>query len=279
MFNWFRKRPPEQPPPEEEHPRFKNPGQIAFAKGSRSWTEDYDVVAALASVLEDAGHRVFRDGPALGIEEQGYRFVPELRGFQPLDEGGSSTMTTIQVSHPQLFPDGVFEYQHARGETVQESLLAGMGGWLESDLPVFLDLPKESPETCTVVEITLPPTAERGELKRRVLLGPVGFHLEDLASAEEREPEPCEEDEEEHPPFCACCLFSNTAEALQPQIDSDAFVAIRFFGMRNGEIGADCRINGHDFEPGKEAIRNYVATWPQRGVQFRKQFVVIHTRT
>jgi hypothetical protein len=273
MFNWFRKRPPEQPAP-EEHPRFRNPGQIAFAKGTHTWTEDYDVVVALASLLEEAGHRVVRDGPALRMEGPGYRLIPELRGFQPLDEGGSSTMTTIQVSHPELFPHGVFEYQHARGNTVQESVLAGMRGWLESDLPVFLDLLKESPENCTVVEMTLPPTSERGELKRRVLLGPVGYHAEGLANAEDWKP-----GGEEHPPFCACCLFSNTAEALQPQIESDAFVAIRFFGMRHGEIGADCRINGHDFEPGKEAIRVYVATWPQRGFEFRKQFAVIHTRT
>ncbi len=34
-------------------------------------------------------------------------------------------------------------------------------------------------------------------------------------------------------------------------------------------------MNGEDFEPGKAALRKYAATWPDRGVEFRKQYVVV----
>ena len=46
---------------------------------------------------------------------------------------------------------------------------------------------------------------------------------------------------------------------------------------QDGTAGADCRINGEDYEPGMAALRAYVATWPGRGFEFRKQYVFIHT--
>ncbi len=45
----------------------------------------------------------------------------------------------------------------------------------------------------------------------------------------------------------------------------------------SGAPGADCRINGEDYEPGMEALRAYVATWPGAGVEYRKQYVFLHT--
>jgi hypothetical protein len=39
----------------------------------------------------------------------------------------------------------------------------------------------------------------------------------------------------------------------------------------DGTPGADCRINGEDYESGMEALRSYVATWPEAGLEFRKQ--------
>jgi len=49
------------------------------------------------------------------------------------------------------------------------------------------------------------------------------------------------------------------------------------FAMRNsqGHAEADCRVNGEEFEPGKLALRKYVETWPEAGIEFRKQYVVI----
>jgi hypothetical protein len=46
----------------------------------------------------------------------------------------------------------------------------------------------------------------------------------------------------------------------------------------HGQASADCRVNGQEFEPGKQALRNYVKTWPPRGVEFRKQYVIIQSR-
>ena len=49
--------------------------------------------------------------------------------------------------------------------------------------------------------------------------------------------------------------------------------------MRNaeGSAEADCRVNGVDWPAGKAALLKYVATWPERGFEYRKQFVAIRT--
>ena len=54
---------------------------------------------------------------------------------------------------------------------------------------------------------------------------------------------------------------------------------IRLFATRNAEgvTQADCRINGIDWPPGVAALLKYVATWPDRGLEYRKQFVAIRT--
>lgn len=40
--------------------------------------------------------------------------------------------------------------------------------------------------------------------------------------------------------------------------------------------GRSVDVNGHDFEPGAAALREYVKTWPGAGFEFRKQYVVLH---
>ena len=60
----------------------------------------------------------------------------------------------------------------------------------------------------------------------------------------------------------------------------DRFYGIRFFAARdkNGAATADCRVNGEDWEDGKAGLREYVKTWPDRGVEFRKQYIIIQSQ-
>jgi len=37
----------------------------------------------------------------------------------------------------------------------------------------------------------------------------------------------------------------------------------------------DCRINGLDWEEGRRALVEYVNTWPDLGVEYRKQYIVL----
>jgi hypothetical protein len=92
-------------------------------------------------------------------------------------------------------------------------------------------------------------------------------------------PPPAEGEACEHP-FCPCCFFTQNFRAFEEQIQGDGYLGIRFYAARDrdGEASADCRINGDDYEPGKESLRRYVAAWPGAGLEFRKQYVFLYTR-
>jgi hypothetical protein len=67
---------------------------------------------------------------------------------------------------------------------------------------------------------------------------------------------------------------------MKPIILDGQFYGIRLFAMRgqDGTAGADCRLNGEDWEPGKNALIAYVNSWPDRGVEFRKQYVILQSQ-
>jgi hypothetical protein len=184
----------------------------------------------------------------------------------PVDRGGAKTTSTIQISHPLLLPDGLFEYQHAFGDDVHQSFCKGFEGWVESDLPVFLDLERDEPEIC--MALSFPASVDAPAVSRRALLAPPIRCVESPSESEEAH---C---------FCACCLVTRNYEAFQPLIAGREVAGIRLFAARDQDGGAqaDCRVNGEDYRAGAESLLAYVRTWPDRGFEYRKQYVLIHSR-
>lgn len=45
----------------------------------------------------------------------------------------------------------------------------------------------------------------------------------------------------------------------------------------DGTPQADCRVNGENWEPGAQALREYARTWPEAGFEFRNQSVIWQT--
>jgi hypothetical protein len=241
---------------------------IAFTNASRKWTEAVDLLSSLSAVLTKGGHSnsVYKSWVEL---DSGLIVQPGIVGFQPMEKGGVRTATTIEVSDTDRIPAGVFEFQHATGKDTSESICNGFEGWMQLDLPVFLDALRDKPEQCAFMQIDSPVKGDSPARRRRVVLGPVS-HL--VTRPPQNEPE-------EHP-FCPCCLFTNTAEVSKEKLMDDRFYGIRLFAMRDehGAAAADCRVNGEDWEGGKTALRDYVKTWPDRGVEFRKQYIIIQSQ-
>jgi hypothetical protein len=264
-MSWFRKHP--RPP----RPAAGNPGEghivrVAFSNSQRSWEESDDLAASLAATLVSRGHgaAVKNDWVVL---EGGFSLLPQVVSVQPRDSSGVSTVSTIQISHESLVPGGVFEYQHASGEDVRESFAAGFKAFAELDLPVFLDALRETATDCTFMVMSAESDAESPPATRRLVLGPPLQMVERIAPAAA-----------EHE-FCPCCLFTNSLPAFDDLVKDDAFHAIRLFVMRDakGEIEADCRVNGLDRPSGAEALVKYARSWPDRGLEYRKQYVCIQT--
>jgi hypothetical protein len=128
--------------------------------------------------------------------ESGLVLRPGFVSFQPLQQGGVQTLTTVEVSHPAGIPAGVFEYQHSTGDDTRQSVVKGFESWMQLDLPVFLDALRAKPERCTFLEFSFPADAGKPAQKRRVVLGPVS-HLVARPAA----------DQTEAHPFCPCCLL------------------------------------------------------------------------
>jgi hypothetical protein len=273
MFGWFRKKtpPPELavPPP----PQHRGDVRVAFTNGRRSWTEETNLFRLMTEVLRARGHVVEQREDHVEHVESGFRIVPNLENFKPLDRGGVQTVTTVRVTHPRLVPDGLFEFQHSTGDNIETSFRDGFDNWAQMDFATLLEATRTKPKQCMAMEMKFPAEGDTPPRVRRIVFGPV-MHFRSNPPAEA-----AAKDEGSDHDFCPCCLFVQSLDAFKPLVDKDGFFGVRLYAMRdeNGEAGADCRINGEDFEDGKAALRAYVARWPQAGVEFRKQYVVVQT--
>ena len=265
--DWYNSQTPHEPVLSENNPGQGLELRIAFANDEDTWIEEVNLVNSLAEVLTSHDHIYNKHASFIQLDS-GFILQPQIVELQPLDNGGVRTVSTIEVSHPQLIHQGIFEYQHASGKNTADSLLDGFQGWVEMDLVVFLDLLHQDVESCMSLEMDFPETETRKALCSRVLLGPPSYFVADQT----------EQESEEHS-FCPCCLFTNTFEAFGEFLESDQIYGIRLFAGRdeNGMLHADCRINGEDWESGKRALIRYAETWPNRGFEFRKQYICIQS--
>jgi len=243
-------------------------GKVELSNGEQSWTEHFDVVSEAAAAFKSRSHVVTTHKTWLEHGESGFLIQPQLAELQLLESGGVRTVTTMQVNHPALIPAGVFEYQHSTGDTVVSSLTKGFDQWVQTDFVTFLDALRIKPEFCTMMEMTFPAKDGKPELVRRAVLGPVTHMSQTPTDAAEG-----------HAPVCPCCLLTNSFEAFRELMGGDAFYGLRLFALRDGDgnPGADCRVNGDDWEKGAQALRAYAHTWPAAGYEFRKQYVVLQT--
>lgn len=266
MFSWFKRS--ALPETSKTNPGKGIKVSIAFTNGERTLEEELDIVSCFTGVLKAGGypHKMNKSWVEL---DTGFIIQPRFASMKPLEKGGVNTITTVEVSHPKDIPAGVFEFQHSTGDDSQQSITKGFEAWMQLDLPVFLDAIRKDPQFCTLLQLNAPASETAPERKRRVVLGSVSH----LVS------QPVDSNEEEHP-FCPCCLFTQSEPAMKRIIAADHFYGIRFFAMRDtdGTPKADCRLNGEDWEAGKAALIEYIKTWPDRGFEFRKQFVVVQNQ-
>ena len=223
------------------------------------------VMKLLHEALAEAGLQAKREGAAL-VLPNGLRVEAEL--LEVVESGRAlRTATLVRTTHPELFPQGVFEYQHAWGETDRASLASGFATWVQTDLVALRAALQHQPQELSVVHYSF--DDEQGRYDRQVLLGPC-VHQQTRPPAE---PESCEDGHA----FCPCCLFTRSFEAFQQPLRSREFVGLRMYVARDehGEVMADCRVNGHDYTEALPHLTAYARTWPDRGFEVRKQYVVI----
>jgi hypothetical protein len=191
---------------------------------------------------------------------------------QQIREDAVRTTSKISCRHAVLFPDGIFEFQHASSSSEEESLLNGFRTWAQTDLATLVDAAANAEQNCLVMEMSWPPKDGEAELKRKIFMGPyIHIATEPGLTAEAWEGE-CHD-------FCPCCLLTKSFGAFAAQLHSRQFFGVRLYASRyaDGTVVADCRINGEEYPLGVEHLKKYAETWPHRGLEFRKQYVAIRT--
>ncbi len=280
MLGFHKKTPP---PLCKSNPGVCVQGKVAFARGDRSWTEEFNTVSLVASALQGRGFAVRTEKSWLVHEASGFLLLPQLVQLQPLQDGGVRTVTTIQTNHPGVAPDGLFEYQHSTGDSSADSIRKGFDQWAQVDFPPLIDALRPKPQTCTMLEMAFPAKDAAPARVRRAILGPI-MHYAASPAAISEDSAPATKalapgDAGDAHPFCPCCLLTRSFETFRELIEGDGFYGLRLYAMRDaqGTPQADCRVNGDDWEKGAQALRDYVKTWPEAGFEFRKQYVVLHS--
>lgn len=212
------------------------------------------------------------DGHEL-VLDSGLRLSPHAIGANPRENGGWQISSVIEARHPALFADGLFEYQHAAGDSQEEATLSGFENWVRVDLAT-LQAAIGADDAPELQMLTLRYGAEETgtPLARAVVLGPLAHYRSEPAN----DAAACGEDDHGS---CPCCLFTQSVDAFNELLKTRQFLGIRLFASRDadGQCEADCRVNGHDFPAALPLLRAYAARWPQAGLEFRKQYVVVRT--
>jgi hypothetical protein len=254
-----------------------NPGKgtearVAFSTGNRRCNEEVNLVNLAAAVFKKHGYSVANEKTWLHHSDSGFKILPQLVEFRPLERGGVQTVSTVQTNHPTLAAGGVFEFQHATGNSIAESVSNGFDQWLQTDFVTLLEALRPKPESCTALEMEFPAKEGMSGRVRRAVLGPV-MHYVQAPPSQSGENGP-----EEHS-FCPCCLLTKSFQAFKELMEGDGFYCLRLFAARDvqGIPQADCRVNGEDWAKGAEALREYAKTWPEAGYEFRKQYVVLQS--
>src|SRR6516164_11027463 len=159
MFGFGKKKVP--PPLCPSNPGIGIEAKLAFANGGGSWTEEVNLVHIAADILRNHSYRTIDEKTHLRHPDSGFAILPQLVGVQPLEKGGVRTVTTMQVHHPTLAPQGVFEYQHAAGDTVRDSVGKGIDQWVQTDFVTLLESLLPKPKSCTALVMSFPANGDK----------------------------------------------------------------------------------------------------------------------
>ncbi|QWP76386.1 hypothetical protein J5226_22830 [Lysobacter sp. K5869] len=273
----------------EGNPGGSPTGHLRFEdEEGETFLEPFDLVDTLGEILRALEHRVhIYDNGWIEIGDDGLFAYPQLVEFTELDGETIRTACTIQCNHPRLFPQGLFEYQHATGENFDASVKRGFEQWARTDLMALLDAARDEPETCMSMRMEFGGEDGAPKRQRRVVFGPIA-HFGRAQTEPAQAADACgtggndsEDGDEDGHDFCPCCLFTNSIDAFKPLLEGEGVFALRLFASRDhedGECTADCRVNGEDWPQGLDGLRDYAATWPTapgQTLEFRKQYVVV----
>ena len=253
-----------------------NPGLIVSLPSHDN--SELSIAYVLYEILEKKGWNVellngqYKDEKWIYVKDNGYYLFPLLIALSHDEDNGFKISATIQIHHKEIFPEGIFEYVYPQKQATDltDGLFDLFKTWVDLDWETLADCLNLKNSKYMSVEIELK------DVVKHIFYGSVlsypNVDAEKL-KAKGIDPDPYIDE------FCPCCLFTNSMEAFDDQIkDTEKNYAVRLFAMKdvNGEIKADCRINGEEYPQAEEYLKKYASTWKDCDIiKFRKQYVII----
>ena len=253
-----------------------NPGLIVSLPSHDN--SELSIAYVLYEILEKKGWNVellngqYEDEKWIYVKDNGYYLFPLLIALSHDEDNGFKISATIQIHHKEIFPEGIFEYVYPQKQATDltDGLFDLFKTWVDLDWETLADCLNLKNSKYMSVEIELK------DVVKHIFYGSVlsypNVDAEKL-KAKGIDPDPYIDE------FCPCCLFTNSMEAFDDQIkDTEKNYAVRLFAMKNanGEIKADCRINGEEYPQAEEYLKKYASTWKDCDiVKFRKQYIII----
>jgi hypothetical protein len=255
-----------------------NPGngthfEISYDEEGTKNFELVDLIEMMVILFKKTGEKITKHDGWIEHIASGLQILPQFVDLETYPDGSVRTQSTIQLSHPDYFPEGIFEFQHSDGSTVVHSLFFGFAQWQQQCLNTILDSLRAEPEDCHAIRTMVPVRNGLPQHARKATFG----HVLQLTAEQETIVVANEQADPDHS-FCDCCLFTKNLKTFAPLFESNRYYCLLLYAARypNGDIVADCRINGEDFPEGISTLIEYAATWPGQGFESRKQYVVLN---
>lgn len=257
-----------------------NPATISVIEGMEDM--DFFVAFPLVGILQQKGwdmellNSEIEGHKWIYVKNNGYYLLPQLIDLYYDENDKLNLSATIQIHHKELFPEGIFEYIYP--QTNENNIIDGLFSlfktWVDLDWETLCDCLNPTDKSKYMsAKISFD---EENKKVRQVYYGAVlsypNIDIED-AKTKGIDVEPYIDE------FCPCCLFTKSMEAFDNQIkDFNKNYAIRLFALKapDGELDADCRVNGEEYPEAEKYLKEYAKTWKDCDiVKLRKQYVVI----
>jgi hypothetical protein len=232
-------------------------------------TDEINLYHLLAEQFAEAGYPTQSDGAS-------FCFFPldlalELRIVKEnMTDNGCSVFMTIRCTHPIKFPAGITEYATGMAENKRAAVSQAFHNWIICDFTPIHDYLCESG---TLLGSTSETACYAGELNEFVawdiFYGPRietvqhGSHLH-----------PTKNDSKEQ-----VIVIQTLFQALTDEVFGvPGLYYIRTFMSKyqDGSIQCDCRVNGNDWEHGKESLIQYISQYPTGdGLIYIKQNILL----
>lgn len=263
MLKWFKQK-TKAPKISNNNPGLDDSAEFTFPNTEKPRIEKVNLVKCLSDVLKKNKIK-YKTKKTWILLNNGLAVLPRIVSIKTGENEHISTITTLQINHADLIINGLFEYQTATGKHLYNSIYSGFHHWTITNLPVFIDAVNRQAAICSVMDLTF---GQKTKI-RRAILGPITNETTDQS---------LNDNEDEHP-FCPCCFLTQNFKSFQHLLKDNNLYGISFFASRDkhGKIHADCRINGVDYEIGKEALIQYAKNWKDAGAVFRKQYIVLQS--